>query len=197
MLWKFILVNSNDLSHIGELSLAHGKKLDIVLNKPGAAQFTYPMNADYAALIHPFKTGIKAMRWNRKASAAAGQAVWDCMWSGYVLPISETCADNRMAVSCVGWLQRLGRRMVRREKIYSNVDDGAIIQDLLAEMNLTATPETVPYPVPIPAGSNPNTPTWLYMGWHSAERGCRWRDSLCFDNALQDGGKVYDGSQCY
>ena len=162
MLWKFILVNSNDLSHIGELSLAHGKKLDVVLNKPGAASFTYPMNADYAAQIQPYKTGIKAMRWNRKASQAAGQAIWDCMWSGYVLPISETCADNRMAISCVGWLQRLQRRLLRREKIFQNVDDGVIIKDLIDEMNLTTAPDS--YPVPVPTGSNPATPTWMTWG---------------------------------
>ena len=118
MLWKFILVNSNDLSHIGELSQARDKKLEVVLNKPGSASFTYPMDADYAALIQPFKTGIKAMRWNRIASAAAGKAVWDCMWSGYVLPIDESVDDNRMSISCVGWLQRLAKRFVRREKIY-------------------------------------------------------------------------------
>lgn len=164
MLWKYILVNSNDLSHISELSQARDKKLEVSLGKPGSATFTYPMNADYAELIQPFKTGIKAMRWNRTASLAASKGVWDCMWSGYVLPISETCADNRMNVSCVGWLQRLAKRMVRRQKIYTAQDDGAIIQDLLAEVNLTNTPETVPYPVPIPAGSNPNTPTWLSWG---------------------------------
>lgn len=162
MLWKFILVNSNDLSHIGELSQAHGKKLELVLNKPGAASFTYPMDADYSALIQPFKTGIKAMRWDRKASAAAGKAVWNCMWSGYVLPIDESCTDNRMTISCVGWLARLGRRMLRRQKIYSAFDDGAIVQDLLADMNLTTAPDS--YPVPVPTGSSPATPTWLTWG---------------------------------
>ena len=57
MLWKFILVNSNDLSHIGELSQARDKKLEVVLNKPGAASFTYPMDADYAALISSVQDG--------------------------------------------------------------------------------------------------------------------------------------------
>jgi hypothetical protein len=164
MLWKFILINSNDLSHIGELSQASGKKLDVVLGKPGSASFTYPMNADYAALITPFKSGIKAMRWNRVASETAGQAVWDCEWSGFILAIDETVDANHMAVSCVGWPQRLARRFVRRDKTYNSVDDGAIVQDLLAEMNLTTTPAPESYPIPIPAGSNPNTPTWMTWG---------------------------------
>lgn len=164
MLWKFILVNSNDLSHVGELSQSHGKKLEVVLGKPGSASFTYPMNADYAELIQPYKTGIKAMRWNRKATDAAGHDVWDCMWSGYVLPIAETVDTNTMTISCVGWQQRLARRFVRRDKVYNNVDDGVIVQDLLAEMNLTATPAPENYPVPIPPGSDPNTPTWLSWG---------------------------------
>lgn len=162
MLWKFILINSKDMSHIGELSQARGKKLDIVLNKPGSASFSYPMDAPYAELIQPYKVGIKAMRWNRDASAAAGHAVWDTFWSGYVLPIDESATNNSMNVSCVGWQQRLGKRMLRRQKIYNNQDDGAIVQDLLAEMNLTAAPDG--YTVPIVAGSNPNTPTWLTWG---------------------------------
>lgn len=162
MLWKFILVNSNDLSHIGELSDASGKKIELALNKAGAFSFTYPMDAKYAASIVPYKSGVKAMRLNRTASAAAGHQVWDCVWSGYVLAISETVDANKMSVSCVGWLQRLARRMVRRDKIYSSQDDGAIVQDLLAEVNLTTTPDS--YAVPIPAGSSPNTPTWLSWG---------------------------------
>jgi hypothetical protein len=162
MLWKFILINSNDMTHIGELSQARGKKLDLVLSKPGSASFTYPMDAPYAELIKPYKVGIKAMRWNRDASQAAGHAVWDTFWSGYVLPIDESVTNNSMNVSCVGWMQRLGKRMLRRQKIYNNMDDGAIVGDLIAEMNLTAAPDG--YTVPIVAGSNPNTPTWLTWG---------------------------------
>ena len=157
MLWKYILVNSNNLSHIGELSQARDKKLDVVLGRPGAATFSYPMNSDYAALINPFKTGIKAMLYNRNT------AIWDCMWSGYVLPINEAVSNNRMSISCVGWLTRLGRRMVRRDKTYSGVDDGVIIEDLLAEMNANPSPGDG-YLIPTPAGSTPNTPTWMTWG---------------------------------
>ena len=164
MLWKFILINSKDMTHIGELSQARGKKLDIILSKPGSASFAYPMNAPYAELIQPYKVGIKAMRWNRDASIAAGHAVWDTFWSGYVLPIDESATNNSMNVSCVGWTQRLGKRMLRRQKIYQDQDDGAIVQDLLAEMNLISSPETVPYTIPVVPGSNPNTPTWLTWG---------------------------------
>jgi len=169
MLWKFILVNSNDLSHITELSQSRDKKLELVLSKPGSATFTYPMDNEYAAAITPFSTGIKAMRWNRIASAAAGHAVWDCMWSGYVLALDETVDANRMAVSCVGWLKRLDKRFVRRQKVYSNQDDGAIVQDLLAEVNLTTAPDG--YAVPVPTGSNPATPTWLTWGGTAPNEG--------------------------
>ena len=163
MLWKFILVNSNDLSHIGELSQAHDKKLEVVLGKPGSASFTYPMDTDYAGLIQPFKTGIKAMRWNRIASLAAKEPRWDCMWSGYVLPIDETVDANRMAISCVGWLQRLAKRMVRREIIFNALDDGEIVRQLLVEMNTNPSPGDS-YPILTPAGSNPATPTWMAWG---------------------------------
>lgn len=169
MLWKFILVNSKDLSHITELSQSRDKKLELVLNKPGSATFTYPMNNEYAAAITPFSTGIKAMRWNRIASAAAGHAVWDCMWSGYVLALDETVDANRMAVSCVGWLQRLAKRFVRRQKVYAAKDDAEIVQDLLAEVNLTTAPDG--YVVPVPTGSNPATPTWLTWGGTAPNEG--------------------------
>jgi len=162
MLYKFILVNSKDMSHIGELSQSHDKKVDIIHNKPGSAGFTYPMNADYAALIQPYKTGIKVMRFNNLASILAGRSVWDCLWSGYVLPIDEDVTNNKMTVSCVGWLQRLAKRFIRRDKQYLSVDDAVIVQDLLAEANLTTAPDG--YAVPVVAGSTPNTPTWLSWG---------------------------------
>lgn len=164
MLYKYILINSKDMSHIGELSQSHDKKLDIIHNKPGSAGFTYPMDADYSALIQPYKTGIKAMRFNNLASILAGRSVWDCLWSGYCLPIDEDVTNNKMTVSCVGWLQRLAKRFMRRDKQYLNVDDAVIVQNLLDEANLTMTPETVPYAVPVVAGSTPLTPTWLQWG---------------------------------
>jgi hypothetical protein len=163
MLWKYILVNSNDLSHIGELSQARGKKLEVVLDKPGAASFSYPMDADYSGLISPYSTGIKAMQFNRMSSLVAGHDVWDCQWSGYVLPIAETADANSMAISCVGWGQRLFKRFVRRQKLYNAQDDGAIVQDLITEVNTSPSPGDG-YTIPTPAGSNPNTPTWLSWG---------------------------------
>ena len=162
MLYKFILVNSRDLSHIGELSRAADKKFDVVLSKPGSATFTYPMDAEYANQIIPYQTGIKVMRHNRRASIVAGKTIWECVWSGYVLPIDESVSANRMAVSCVGWMQRLGKRMLRRQKLYNNQGDGAIVADLIAEANLTTAPDG--YAVPVVAGSSPNTPTWLQWG---------------------------------
>jgi hypothetical protein len=66
-------------------------------------------------------------------------------------------------VSCVGWQHRLAKRFVRRDKIYNAQDDGAIVQDLLVEMNTDPSPGDG-YPIVTPAGSNPNTPTWLTWG---------------------------------
>src|SRR3954452_25328346 len=169
MLWKFILVNSNGLSPLGGLSQASGKKMDFALNKPGAFTFSYPMTGLYAADIQPFSTGVKAMRWNRLASVAAGRDVWECMWSGYVMPIDEAVTDNQMSVSCVGWLNRLAKRFVRRDMVFQSLDDGEIVRQLLAEMNLTTTPDN--YTVPIPAGSSPNTPTWLSWGGTQPDEG--------------------------
>jgi hypothetical protein len=162
MVYRFILVNSNDMSRIGELSHASSRKVDLVLGKPGSASFSYPMDADYAAQIVPYASGIKVERLNKRATDAAGASQWDCIWSGYVLPIDEQPGANHMNVSCVGWMQRLAKRILRRDKIYNSVDDGTIVADLIAEVNLTTAPDG--YVVPVVAGSSPSTPTWLSWG---------------------------------
>ena len=75
------------------------------------------------------------------------------------------------------------------------MDDGAIIQDLLAEVNLNPSPGDGPYPVPIPAGSNPNTPTWMTWGGTQPNEGVggatAYKSSLTSRGraAQQDGGR--------
>jgi hypothetical protein len=168
--WRFNLRNSRDLSLIGELTAASGKSLSLAHNAAGSSSWDYPMTRELSPYIQAYNTCMSAERYNWRATQAMnlggtpGQ-VWDWIWSGYVLPIKEDWTSDMMSVQCVGWMQRLNVRMLRRDKAYTNSDDAPIIQDLLAEMNLTSAPQPdgTTYPVPVVAGSSPATPTW--MGW--------------------------------
>jgi hypothetical protein len=167
--WRVILRKSNDLSKIGELTQARGRKLDLLLDKPGSGGFNYPMSAQYAELIVPYSTAVSYERYNWRATKAwwaAGNRgrIWDWIWSGYVMPIKEAWHDDMMDVSCAGWANRYSKRFIRRNKLWSLYDDSDIIKDLVQEMNLATTPESTPSTYAIPAGSNPNTLTWMDWG---------------------------------
>lgn len=176
--WSFYLADAATLTNIGELDQARGRSLTLQLNRPGTASFTYPMSEEeYAGQINPLSSALKCYR----------DGV--LMWSGYVATIDEDISGDRMTVNCAGWLQRLDRRFLRRDKNYvyvpgasppataTAVDDADIIFDLLAEANGVASGEhaagvntfALPdppgtYTVHWPAGSSPNLPTWIKKG---------------------------------
>lgn len=186
MYWRFQLVNSKDLSKIGLLRQAKGRKVDVLLNKHGSADFVYPLNGEYAASIIPYQTGIIAQRFNWRSTLSLNQGgtpgqVWDDIWSGYVLPINEDLTSGKMTVSCMGWTGRLAKRLLRNLNVFWNAtDDGVIIRDILQQMNglsgataaQVAGVTTYTYPNPPgdgtvlrwPIGSSPNTPTWISWG---------------------------------
>lgn len=169
MFYKAFLCNSTDLSIIGELQAARQKQLQVVLNKPGQFSYRFPMFDPLAASIADYSTGVRLFRYNWRASVGQALKVWDEVWSGYTLPIQEDITGYWMNVTCVGWHQRYEKRMLRRDKNYVyqsgvSVDDGDIILDLVNEMNLTVAPDGSGYVIPVVAGSNPNTPTWIQAG---------------------------------
>lgn len=167
--WRVVLRNSNDLSKIGELTQARSRRLDLLLDKPGTGGFNYPMSSQYAELIVPYSTAVSYERYNWRATLAwqlSGNRgrIWDWIWSGYINPLKETWHEDFMDVSVAGWAQRYAKRFIRRQKLWTASDDSAIIQDLVAEMNLTTTPESTPATYAVPAGSNPNKLTWMDWG---------------------------------
>jgi hypothetical protein len=159
--WRFNLRQSKDLSLIGELTGASGKSLTLGHNTPGSANWDYSMSDELAKYIQPINTCISAERYNWRATLALNNAgthgqVWDWIWSGFVLPLDEDWTNDRMKVSCVGWAQRLAMRQIKRDKVYTNSDDGPIFKDLLDEMNLSPSrmPQTTrcrPWWAPIPS----------------------------------------------
>ena len=118
--WKFVLVNSSDLTEIGELHEARDKALSVGLNKSGSASFTYPFSGLLANEIVPVKTGIKAYR---KGSTGSFVNVW----SGYVNEITDDGASEKISVSCVGWFERLNNRIAKQDILYTSQYDHHII----------------------------------------------------------------------
>ncbi len=174
--WRILLVQSNDLTLLGDLTKAGtGKSLSLSLNKPGNVSFSMPMDHDMAGLIQPHTTGIMARR--------KGSTGWQTIWSGEIQPIDEDASNNRMTVSAVGWWDILYHRFIRQKKIFTNTDDGAIIMALLTEMNTTPAPDG--YAILTPGSSNPNTPTWLLPG---GTKNNEWTNSggTAYVTALRD-----------
>lgn len=170
--WKFILVNSKDLSEIGELHQARGKSLNLALNTPGSASFTYSFEGNLAADIQVISTGVMAYR-------RGSSDTYKLVWSGYINEINEDVNEGNMSVSAVGWFERLNKRIARQDILYDNQYDNDIIvgsgftpnsgiaSGIMHIANKTATASgytIVSGTVPIVSGSKPNTPTWLSPG---------------------------------
>jgi hypothetical protein len=161
--WKIVLASSHDLSNIGELTQARSRQLSLVLNRAGSLSFTIPMDDELAAQIWPIESAVKVYR--------QGSTGTILIWSGYVNTVDEDVSNNHMSVNCVGWLNRLSKRVLHRDRQYSATDDGDIIQDLLGEANARTTGEYSAlttsatladgYVVQWPSGSSPNLPTFI------------------------------------
>jgi hypothetical protein len=185
ILWKFILVNSKDLSQIGELDQARDKNLNLGLNRPGSASFSYSYYGRLAEDIEVISTGIIAYRYNSQTE------IYDAVWSGYVNEINEDAEAESMSVSCVGWFERLNKRIAKQEIMYTSQYDNDIILGTglvtptgttgitcpsgilpIANRTTTATEYVIPsgsypagaYPLPVVSGSSPNTLTLLAVG---------------------------------
>lgn len=171
--WKFILVNSKDLSEIGELHQARDKSLNLALNTPGSASFTYSFEGNLAADIQPISTGVMAYR---KGSTDSYKLVW----SGYINEIAEDVTNATMTVSAVGWFERLNKRIARQDILYRSQYDkdiiigstfstpsGGIASGIMqiANKTVTASGYTIASgTIPVVSGSSPYTPTWLEAG---------------------------------
>lgn len=163
--WKFILAQAKDLLPLGDLTQARNKQISVALNRSGSASFSIPMDDELGSIIYPHSHALLAYR-----NGSLGPKL---VWSGGVNTIDEDIAGNRMTVNCVGWLDRLAKRVPHQDLIYNAIDDGQIVQNLLAEANGISTGEyvsgsafTVADGITMnwPAGSSPNLPTWIKWG---------------------------------
>lgn len=170
--WKFVLARSRDLHSLGELTQARERQLSLTLNRSGSASFNVPMSDALGSQIYPIEYAIKAYR--------QGSQGLKLVWSGYVNTVEEDALNDRMSINCVGWYDRLAKRLLMKDTdLFENVDDSAIAKAMLAHANagladgeFPAATSSAPMPVAPegdytvswPAGSSPNTPTWLKWG---------------------------------
>jgi hypothetical protein len=175
--WKFILVDSKDLSEIGELHEARSKTLNLALNTPGSASFSYSFEGVLAAEIQVISTGVMAYR-------RGSDDTYHLIWSGYINEINEDVNNDMMSVSVVGWFERLNKRIARADVIYKSKYDSDIIissgmstasgscaSGIMHLANLTSSISgyTITGDIPVVSGSSPNTPTWITPGSYSDE----------------------------
>lgn len=136
--WKFLLVNSADLSDIyGELYEARSKSLNVGLNKPGSCSFTYPFSGHLAELIEPISVGVVVQR-----KGSSGQYV--TIWSGYINEVTDDAAEETTQVSCVGWFERLNKRIAKQQVLYTSQYDKDIIFGSSLTTPSSATGPTCP-----------------------------------------------------
>lgn len=160
-----MLTNAADQSLIGELTQARSRSLQLVHNKPGSASFTTPIDDIVSSVLYPLTHGIKAYR---QGSSGA----WQLIWSGMVWTINEDVTGQQLQVDCVGWMQMLEKRLLRRVKQYTALNnagaawtDADIILDLMNDANATTitwdTNHPSNYIVPVRVGASPATPTLI------------------------------------
>lgn len=129
--WSVELVNSTDLTRIGDLTQARGRQLTVTLNRAGSFGFNLPLDHVQTALIQEVTTGV--------VLSFLGEPVW----SGMVWTCNESVGENEasLAVGCIGWLQTLDKRVVRpswnnnQPMVYQSTDAGAIALDMLRRTN--------------------------------------------------------------
>lgn len=121
--WDLYLAESSDLTVLGPLQDASGINLDLVLNRPGRLQFSYPLDGPLAKEISPI---------NRCVLLAYNGEIF---WSGFIMSFQRGMPEEQINVVVTGWQEVLYHRAIRAEVTYINQTRGFIIHELLAIAN--------------------------------------------------------------
>lgn len=123
--WHFELVTARDMDHIGVLRGAQSRSLSVDLNKSGSASFGLPSRSRLAGKIWPWSTAIMVHNGD------------DVFWSGPVNTFRFDMEAGKVAVTAVGWNERLMHLLLPDlTTTYTNMDAGTIAADLLAKARL-------------------------------------------------------------
>lgn len=103
VVWNWWLCKTSNLGQIAELTSAHSKQLQLMLNQPGSATFWLHLEDDRTKYVEEHKTCIVCYR-NGKA-----------IWSGPVYKCVEnadTTGNATLQVTAMGWFELFNRRDV-------------------------------------------------------------------------------------
>ena len=159
--WTFELLDSSDLSGIGELTTASPRSLTRTLNKAGAVSCSMSMDEEISSRVKEITTAI--------GMSFRGKRVW----TGPVWTTSESVDSERatLGIGCVGWLQTLDKRVTRPSwadggpKTWTDTDAGQIAHEMLTLTNSDAS--TVGSPNYVLVGTRESTQlrTRTYQPW--------------------------------
>lgn len=123
--WKVILVESNDLSNVYDLTnVASSKNFQIALNKAGSFTFNVPITHEIAPELNVINRGIKLYKNNVP------------IWSGFILNKSTEVPSNKVSVNTVGWFTILGKRLLEDNVQFEGPSNrGTIAHSLLTTAN--------------------------------------------------------------
>jgi len=131
--YKFLLVNSSDMSQVGWIKNASGKNLNLALNKPGDLSFSLSLEDPMSKEIYGYevKRGIICYSEDKNGELHA-------RWSGYISSATYTIDSNStLNVSAIGWFNLLNFRELRVDSTFTAIDAGQILYQLLDDANNT------------------------------------------------------------
>jgi hypothetical protein len=152
--WRWWLVNTSDMSQITELNSAHDRKLQLMLNQPGTANFWLHLLDPVASLIEEHSTSIVCYR-NSKA-----------IWSGPIYTAKEISNSNtdQLEVTAMGWYQNFNSRMLHTGSEWTEMVVKAVAEGRIGGYTPLSQEQAIEISYgeyPIGSGSYPGVPLGL------------------------------------
>ena len=132
--YKFLLVNSSDMSQVGWIKNATNKTLNLALNKPGDASFSLSLEDPMSKEIYDYE--------NRRGVICYSEdkdGVLHARWSGYISSATYSLdTTSTLNVSVMGWFNLLNFRELRVDSTFTTIDAGHILYQLVDDANNTS-----------------------------------------------------------
>lgn len=133
--YNYLLLNSDDLTSIGELE-ARERKLTVTLNKSGSVSCSIPLDSDLAYEANELSTSIGVVQ-NKQI-----------IWTGPIWTKQVDAQSNKMSLTAKSWEEELNYRIIRpaftdnntvvhptEEQTFTNQDAGLIARTLVSIAN--------------------------------------------------------------
>lgn len=130
-----MLAESDDLTYLGWIKQARGKKLDLALNRAGSLSFSIP-------ITDPMAYDIFGQEVKRCVIAFCDDVNGNpvARWSGPIWTTTAELSSNSptLNVNCVGWFELLAHREFKAESIFTSLDAGEIANRIIRDANSTS-----------------------------------------------------------